>query len=419
MGRRLAVLGLAVLLVSSLIPKKSSAVESAAGGLEFSGHIDVVTGWQHDDNSTIDPFGSCSFGAGGLGCNSVDSAFSGVGGLGDFRGLGTPNRDTFNFYLDEIELDVQKSFGQNIRIRADLDFGRFLSGTPNQGGANFIVEQGYVTANLPFGNGIEFLVGRFNLPMGYESVDRIQNTAISFSNLYRYVRPHNSTGAKIYYAFTEVFDWNLYVVNNLADTFSFAAGTDSAIPSWGTRFGLTFGEEGRESTVGISYAGGPENFNQNAHLTHMIDLDFMVRVTDRFAIAGEAIYRQDNTGFVPASPPAVPGTSFVGLPNSKTWAADILFAFNLSETWDMWFRYGYLNDINNTGAYTGVEEQMHDFTLGGGYQITDSAEFKVEYRLDLRLYPTSTTTAFAAAVGADGSGTSLSNAVAGSFGYAF
>ena len=74
------------------------------------------------------------------------------------------------------------------------------------------------------GNGAEFLVGRFNIPMGYESVDRVNNVTISFSNIFRYVRPHNVTGAKIYYAFSDTFDWSIYVVNNLADTFSFAAG---------------------------------------------------------------------------------------------------------------------------------------------------------------------------------------------------
>lgn len=403
---------LGAMLITMLTAPAVNAASSVAGGLEFSGHIDVVTGWQHDDASTSD-FGSCSFGPGILGCNDIDSAGSGYGELGDFRGLGTPSRDTFSFYVDEVELDVQKSFGENIRIRADLDFGRFLSGTPNQGGANFIIEQGYVTFNLPIGNGAEFLVGRFNAPIGYESVDRIDNTTISFSNIFRYVRPHNLTGAKLYYAFNEWFDWSLYVVNSLQDVFSFTAGTDSAIPSYGTRFGFTFGEEGQESTIGLSYAGGPEAFGHNAHLTHIFDLDFMVRVTESFTLAGEAIYRQDNTGFTAAN-----GLVF-GPPNSKVFGGNLLFAFAPSETWDFWFRYGYIHDFNPTGAYTGLDQQINTFTVGAAYQITDDAKFKIEYRLDWRHYSAASAAAAAPITGANGGQNSLSHGVAGEFAYEF
>lgn len=380
----------------------------AADGIEFSGHANIVTGWQHDDNDTVD-FGSCSFGVGGLGCNSVDSRGQGYGGLGEFRGLGTPNRDTFNFYIDEIELDIEKKFGDNIRVRADIDFGRLLSGTPNTGGFNEVLEQGYVTVNIPMGNGAELLFGRFNAPIGYESRDRIDNIAISYSNGYRYALPRNVTGAKLYYAFNDHFDWSVYAVNNLSDTFSFAAGSDSAVPSWGTRFGFTWGEEGTKSTVGLSYAGGPENFNHNAHLTHIVDLDFMIHINEQFLIAGEALYRQDNVNFIDVN-----GNNFFNIPNSKTWAANLLLNYKPSEVWNLWFRYDYMHDINPTGAYTGLDQQINAFTLGAGYQITEGAKMKMEYRLDLRNYSDAVAAAFT-----NNDTSSISNSFALEFGYSF
>lgn len=398
-----------LVIFSLTLPALGHTAESALGGVEFSGHVDVVTGWQHDDSNTLD-FGSCSFGLGGLGCNAVDSIGSGYGELGNFRGLGAPSRDTFNFYLNEIELDINKSFAENIRVRADVDLGRFLSGTPNTGGANIIIEQAYVTTNIPIGNGAELLAGRFNIPMGYESVDRINNTAISFSNLFRYVRPHNVTGAKFYYAFSDSVDWSLYVVNNLADSFSFGVGTDSAIPSYGTRLGFNWGPEDRRSTFGFSYAGGPENFGNDAHLTHIIDIDFMIALTERMVLAGEAVYRQDNTNFVTPA-----GVSFIGFPNSKVYGGNLLFAFQASDAWKMWFRYGYLHDVNPTGAYTGLDQQIHDFTLGAGYEIVEGAKMKLEYRLDLRDYASTQL----AGVVLPGGGTSLSHGVAAEFGYEF
>ena len=44
---------------------------------------------------------------------------------------------------------------------------------------NFVVEQAYVTAGILSG---EFLIGRFNAPVGLYSVDMNDNVTISFSN---------------------------------------------------------------------------------------------------------------------------------------------------------------------------------------------------------------------------------------------
>ncbi|HCU24091.1 MAG TPA: hypothetical protein DF383_03660, partial [Deltaproteobacteria bacterium] len=203
------------------------AAQSQAGGVEFSGNVDVVTGWQHDDNAAI---GDIS------------------GQMRDFRGATAPNRDTFGFYLDQVELDIQKTFGEKIRLRADLDFGRFLSGSGRNTdtgavGSNFELEQGYVTVGALGG---EFLIGRFNVPIGYYLVDRPDNVTISYSNIFNFSTPTNATGAKMYWAFGDNFDLHVYLVNQLYDcivlgapclTTPGAPGGDSAIPSWGMRVG--------------------------------------------------------------------------------------------------------------------------------------------------------------------------------------
>lgn len=391
------------------------AAESKAGGVEFSGNIDVVTGWQHDDSSVLDPTGSCAYGVGGLGCNAIEGIGSGGGQLGDFRGLGTPNRDTFNFYLDQVELDLNKSFAENIRIRADLDFGRFLSGTGRNTGpnSNFILEQAYITFNIAMGNGIEILVGRFNAPIGLESVDRADNVALSFSNLYRFVRPHNLTGAKLYYPFSDLVDWNFYLVNNLEDVISLAGNTDSAIPSYGTRVGFTWGDEGRESTLGISYAGGPEQFGTDT-LSHLVDLDFMLHITKLFSLGGEGMFRLDTLS------PAIQALGFTQ--SSLAYGGFLLFNFTPGDTWNFYFRYGYLNDAEATAAYTGMNQQIHDFTAGAGYQITEGAKVKLEYRLDLHLYAANQPLAALVIPGFNGivtTQTSLSHGLAAEFAYNF
>lgn len=362
---------------------------SAAGGLELSGNVDVVTGWQHDSVNSQSLVNTV---------NDADNAgLLGEGQLGDFRGIGGSGKDTFNFYMDQVELDINKTFGENIRIRADLDFGRGASGSQRvTGGQNFNLEQGYVTANIPVGNGLEFLVGRFNAPLGLEAVDRANNIALSYSNLYRFVRPHNVTGAKIYYAFNDLFDWHVYVVNNLFDTIGVGGVTDTAIPSWGTRFGFTWGEKGKESTFGISYAGGPEGIAKTAivggalvaapvnlmrHFTNIGDIDFSIHATDNFIVAGEGIFRQDAKG----------GACITGAVQScRAIGGNLTLAYNFSETWGMYFRYDYLYDRNGNYVnpnYYNAKYQDHGFNLGASYQITEGAKMKMEYRLDMGLIP--------------------------------
>lgn len=347
--------------------------KSSAGGLELSGNVTVVTGFQHDTSNgqgqSISP------------ANTSGSA-QGLGILGEFRGPSAAKRTTYNFYLDQVELDLNKTFGENIRVRADLDFGR----------DSVTVEQGYVTANIPVGNGMELLVGRFNAPIGLESVDRHENIAISNTNLYRFLRPHNVTGAKVYYAFNENFDWHLYAVNNLVDEINTSA-TDTAIPSVGTRFGFTWGEQGKEHVIGLSYAGGPEGIvnvapvSHKKHWTHIGDLDFSFHVTDDFIVAGEAIYRQDNRrGACPsraADGTATTGTVSTGVnanKNCKALAGQITLAYDFNENWNAWLRYDYIHDLQ--GNYTENDQQIHAGTVGLGYNLTEGANIKGEYRLD-------------------------------------
>lgn len=397
--------------------------KSAAGGLELSGNVTVVTGWQNDSKYVGGPGNTFS------GVNDIDTANSGLGQLGDFRGIAAPSHDTFNFYLDQVELDINKTFGENIRIRADLDFGRALSGSglTTTADTNFQLEQGYVTANIPVGNGLEFLIGRFNTPIGLESVDRAENIALSYTNIYRFVRPHNSTGAKLYYAFNDLFDWHIYVINSLQDNLGSIIGpvggtTDTPVPSYGTRFGFTWGQKGKENVIGLSYAGGPEGIARNPafstpvnamrHLTHIADLDFSLHVTENFIIAGEAIYRQDNRGGAcPANAPANYLNNITK--NCKALAGQLTLAYNPNETWGVYGRFDYLHDIQ--GNLTNVDQQIMDASIGASYQITDGAKLKMEYRIDFEKnanIPVTTTTA----IGYHGS---MNNAFALEFAYNF
>mgnify|MGYP003342882864 CR=1 FL=1 len=61
-------------------------------------------------------------------------------------------------------------------------FGKVIVGVmhnPTKPSGMFTLEQAYATANIPVGNGIEFMLGRFNTPIGFESVDVNENDTIT------------------------------------------------------------------------------------------------------------------------------------------------------------------------------------------------------------------------------------------------
>ena len=336
--------------------------ESVAEGVEISGVVSVVTGWQHDDEDAV-----------------VGNAF---GGWGDSF-TNSPNQDLFRFVVDQVEIDLQKSFGENIRLRADLDFVDIANTAGKAGGSagadTIGVEQAYVTANLAAGNGIELLVGKFNAPVGTEVVDRNENWLISYASPFRFMTPTNVTGAKLYYAFSDLIDWHFAVVNDI-NSGGFA--TDSAIPSVISRLGFNWGEEGNESTLGLSAGFGPENANHNAHVDFFGDLDLMIALTDTWTLGGEVVYRQTN--------------SITGGANQKAWAGFLAANYQASDAWDVTFRGDMLWEVNPTGArgtsgasttgatWSGLVNggTLIAGTVGAGYVITDGAKLKLEYRFD-------------------------------------
>ena len=337
--------------------------ETVAEGVEISGNVDVVAGYQHDDK---------------------DALGNNLGGMGDVSGATGANFDQFRFVVDQVEIDLAKSFGENIRLRADVDFTDFAD-TNTRAADVLDLEQGYVTANLAAGNGIEFLIGKFNAPVGIESADRNENWLTSYSGNYRWLVPTQVTGAKIYYAFSDLIDWHFAVVNDLNSN----GFGDSAIPSVITRLGFNWGEEGNESTVGIGGGFGPESdvavaggASNNAHIDFYGDLDFIVALSDTLNLGGEGTYRQSNT------------ISGVGA-NQKAIGGQLLLNWEASDVWDVTFRYVYEWDMNPANARGGsgasrtggnwngaFEGTLHSGTVGAGYQIADGAKMKLEYRFD-------------------------------------
>lgn len=386
--RKLLIIALAVSALG--FAGTASADEYVKGGFELSGHVNAGLGFQRttvnagtlgaiNAAAAAQPFGPIQYGPMG----EFSRNQSGFGAL-------TGSDSSFNFFLDDIALGLSKSFGENIRVRADLDFGRVASGAGTAASfASATLQQGYVTANIPVGNGVEFMVGRFFAPIGFEKVYRNENNTVTHSIIWN-LRSTNLTGAKIYYAFNDLIDWHFYVVNNLRDAIG-AGGVSKDLPGFGTRLGFNWGDEGKKNTVGVSAQAGPEStgnvtgglVDKMGNQTYVGDVDWNVHVNDQFTIGGEALFRVDMANKT--------------LTKQKTFGGVLDLNYAFTDVWDGTLKYAYArqNDatlntgtvegalgagglINSTGARTWVQQ----FALAGQYQIADGAKLQSELRLD-------------------------------------
>lgn len=356
-------------------------VQAQEGDLEISGHVDTVVGWQRTHGNA---------GCAGLGCPTASSGILSDGLLVP----GGPSTDQFGFFLDEVEIDLAKQFGENIRLRADIDFRPGGNITESTTGGIVGLEQGYVTINVPIGNGWEWLFGRFNSGVGLDPMDRNELSTVSFSTLHRSMLPHNLTGMDWYYAFDENWSMDILVVNNLTDNFPGVTAPNGVLPTDVPSFGFTIeyasGEVGEGSWVKLSGLAGPQRGTKKGW-SFLGDLAASVNVTEGFYIDIEGLYRQDDSA------------SGVGSENFQYLGGTAQLRYAFSDIWDGTLRFGYLWDLDNGQASgvsivsanvqeeivgqpvgIGVAGQQYDITLATGYEITDGARFVLEGRYDLQ-----------------------------------
>lgn len=355
----LAALVAASFFAATSAQANGTPIPSAVGdGVQVGGAVEVLFGYQHDDQN------------GNLG--------GGLGGFTDFGVTNASNQDTFRFVANEVELNLEKTFGENIRLRTDIDF-RSLGDSLGSDTVN--LEQAYVSINLSVGDGAEWVFGRFLAPVGLESVDTRDNWFISYSAPYRYVTPTNVTGTMVDFTLSDIVNWTVAIVNDINhDGFN-----DSEVPSLINRIGFAWGDEGREHSVGLSSGFGPEQAS-NKHWDFFADLDALLSISDNWTLAFEGVYRQTNS------------LTGVGA-NQKTVAASLGFHYQASDAWYVGLRGDYQWEPNaanarggsgaskNGGNWNGASDgTILGATLGAGYQITDGALFKMEFRYDHGFY---------------------------------
>lgn len=415
--RKLSMIALVLVLGGAAV---AHADEYVKGGFEMGGVVNAGLGFQFNNNNSLAITPTLNAGSAANQYGPVTA-----GPLGEYArfngGSGAAlTKYTFEFFTDGVQLNFSKSFGENVRSRVDLVFGNAAYGSSTTfTGTN--IAQAYVTANIPAGNGMEFLVGHFFTPFGYEKVFRNENNTVTHSAVWA-LRPTNFTGLKFYYSFTDMIDLHVYAYNNMRD--ALGAAVSKQMPGFGVTLGFNWGDEGKKSRVDVTALAGPEsrgNFtatlgDKMGHWTYIGDVSWNWHINDAFTLGGEGLYRMDGAN--------------TGTPKSKIMAGVVDLNYAFTDVWDGTLKVAYahqnnvsasVNSVSNlatalagTGligpaaAAGGLRANVIQGGLATQYQIADGAKLQAEFRFD-----------YAKATGTGAPGKALNYGPIVNFAYAF
>lgn len=191
------------------------------------------------------------------------------------------------FIFDQLEIDLEKTLGEGISLRADVDFAEL----DDSGIYLPDVEQAYVTVG-----GMTF--GKFNAPIGWELLDAPDMYQFSHTLVFDHALPTNLIGFSYARELGAGLDVVAYVANGWDLNFA-----DDDQPIFGGRLGYG-GVEGLN--VGLSAI-------QNDTLALVIDVDATLTMVENLLIGVEVNqggYEKDELGWMIMGNYSFPGTPF-------------------------------------------------------------------------------------------------------------
>jgi hypothetical protein len=204
----LAAVGVISLASAARADEKMSALQTALSNTTISGYVSASMNW------AIDPGGA-------------KNAFT-LANFIPFQGGSYNKQDGFN--LDVVKLSISKPqdespwasgyqvdliFGPDAvgyNTSADAVGGRAAAGGPGGVSADYAIKQAYVALRTPVGNGIDWKVGVFDSPLGYEVFDAGSNPNYTRSWGY-WLEPTEMTGVLASYKINDQWSVSAGIAN--------------------------------------------------------------------------------------------------------------------------------------------------------------------------------------------------------------
>jgi len=269
-----------------------------------------------------------------------------------------------------------------VGFRADLLFGDDAEvihstglGTGGAPSDSFDLEQLYVTAKAPVGDGITFKAGKFVTLLGAEVIRSQDDWNFSRSMLFTYAIPFTHTGVLASYPLGEwgsvtggvVNGWDIVDENN---QFKTMIGSLALTPIKDVNF----------SVNGVT---GAERAGDNRNDRSVIDLVATWKALDMLTLMANYDYGHESS-----MAHGVTGTA--GFDSANWEGVDLYAKYDLSPKWSLAGRWGWFNDMDNVRAgFTGPGGTLlingvnyFDYTFTSQWQLYQHLLARLEYRHD-------------------------------------
>ncbi len=295
----------------------------------------------------------------------IDQVISGpdfdISGFVDASYFYDGNTGGNTFGLDQVEVDIEKSIGENGSIRADLEWV-----SDGAGGFALDAEQGYITFNPEFLGTVNLTFGKFNAPIGFELLDAPDMYQYSHALVFDNGLPTNLSGAMFSSNLNESVDLSVYVCNGWDQNVDINTGKTA-----GGRLGYAAGENW---AGGVSVIHGANGTAEGDFLT-VFDVDLAVTSVENLTLGAEFNNGgEDITTFTDT-------TNTTTETNTAKWMGFLLMAhYDFSDCWGITFRYDYFDDKD--GSRLGTVEKRQAITVGLTFALGEGMGALIEIRND-------------------------------------
>jgi hypothetical protein len=312
-----------------------------------------------------------------------------------------------NFELNAVKIAIEKPLTDANELQAGFRVDAMLgqdaswlgtnASAATNGSDSLFLEQAYVQFRLPYGNGIDFKVGKFVTILGYEVIERPVNMNITYGNIFANEIPLWHTGVLAKYQWNDIVTTQFGVVNG--------ANVDNGVGAGGTAK-LTGSDDNGAlvASVDLKVPGGNANwynavyYSVNSDVGYpagtaatidnrpTVDYDTWMNWMPKFANDKLLLGVNFNLGNAPL---VALGT---GAESSTTWYGSALYAkYQFTDIFSLATRLDYIHNDNSqafgngagSAALTaGSREDLWSATLTAGFDVIENMQLRAEYRAD-------------------------------------
>ena len=229
---------------------------------------------------------------------------------------------------------------------------------------------------FPWGTGLGFAFGRFDVPFGIERHDEVLNMTATTSEIYHFAKPQNFTGLQTMYQMGPSVDFNFWIANRWESHTTHEPFDDNnKAKSVGGRIGFSPIVRDELLNFGVGAWHGAERDNPanvadaglNGPKRTVFDLDATWSPSSRTMYAAEMVWgREEKVSFRARGwPVAAPAQTDI---NPKWFGGFVMAHHELNRWFALTGRYGFLRD--HDAWRTGIEQKLQSFTVVGTIHLS-------------------------------------------------